>query len=163
MHNANLSKELVSRAKLLKSKEYNFDEVSTNSILNDIFSLSNDNDNNFQKIITSEGGSECVKLNKSTNLNFITDIIIKVDNSKLISEEENTGNLFENLTVRESVKIESSSHMKTYNIMTSPSKFYKEGSSLLDNDFFKNFLAFNKKIHKQCDKELVDSLLNVTL
>ena len=167
MHKANLSKELLSRSKLLKAKDFNYYEMSTNTILNDIFSLDSKNNNLLRNLIASEekASKELSCLSKNTdfsevNNKEISKLIIQEDS---IINEENCENLFENLTVRESMKIDKFSVKESNKLIGSPRKFYKEGRSSLDNDFLKNYFAIDTKVQKQCDKELVDSLLNVSI
>jgi hypothetical protein len=39
MHNSSISKELLSRAKLLKASDFQFSLINTNDILNELFSI----------------------------------------------------------------------------------------------------------------------------
>lgn len=152
MHKSILSKELLSRDKLLKAHNFNFDEISTTSILNDIFSLESKSDN--------------LENSFSTNVNILSNFKTKekslfIDDDESLKNEENRANLFENLFVRETKKNERSS--QSDKIVESPRKFYKDGKTALDNEFFRNYFASEIKFQKQCDKELVYSLLNVKL
>ena len=148
------------RARLFKAKDCSLLNKDTASILNDIFSL-NSNSSNLINLVSSEtkpsisGNQDLIDLNEKPKENQI------VEDENVINEENN--NLFANMTVRENIQKNENhtliSKIKQLNV--SPKKFYKDRSSVLDNNFFKNFLGENQNITRNCDKELIDSLLNV--
>jgi hypothetical protein len=164
MHKAEFSKHLMSRAGLLKAKDFNLEEKSTNSILNEIFSIINIENLNLNKEEAKTNENQNSQNNNLIDLEEKTSERNMTEESVVNEEKKDADNLFENLTVRDNTKKEttiSGQKQNVININTSPKKFYKDGSANLDNDFFNNFFGNFSQLQKNCDKELIDSILNV--
>ena len=108
---------------------------------------------------------------KTENSNII-DLIDLEEKPKdsLVSEEDSTINeekkdntldLFDNLIIREPLKKEANLDVNLGKSDSTPIKFYKEGNTVLNNDFFKNFLK-NNHTQQHYNREIIDTLLNVS-
>ena len=107
--------------------------------------------------------------NESSSTNYLIDLDEKVK-ANLVTEEDtyineerriNSMDLFENLKIIQPTKIEKKPMLINEKNHSSPKKFYKDGSAMLDNEFFKNFLGETSNLQKFYYKEFIDSLLNV--
>ena len=163
MHKANFSKELLSRAKLLKAKDFNFNENSTSSILIDIFSLSKSENN---KIILNNAGEKNRETSKNEGSNIFNELNINLTQKENKNEEKKINNedadLFQDLKIRGPVKKEIIKNLQpNSNLNKSSKKFYKDGNITLDNFFFSDFFSGIGKKQSEYDEEFIDSLLNV--
>jgi hypothetical protein len=113
------------------------------------------------KITKNESSNtiDLIDLEERPNRNVITEEDVSINEEKRI----NTIDIFENLQIRQPAKIEEKPEMVMVDEKnnSSPKKFYKDGSTMLDNEFFKNYLGETNSIQKSYCKDIIDSLLNV--
>jgi hypothetical protein len=159
IHKKNISRELLSQAKLIKANEFVKSDYDTNRILNEIFSsfsLEGENNQSEKTETTNNNNNNTIKLRVSKNETGLT------------SEKSHEINL-NDLKINQSDLIDISQLEKPYkNIYhTANSKmsedFGPQSSAdclTFDNSFFYSF--YNAEIgQKLYDSELMDNLLNV--